>query len=165
MKFLREALIGIAIFAVVFGVVSYLRDSKPLPTGPLDFSVETLSGERIASTQLGRPMVLVFWATWCPPCKLELARLQALVDRGAIPRDSVLAFSVGEERDVVAKTSTERGYTFPVGLDADGSVANAYEVRGTPTIVLRAADGKIEWKTTGVSPSLEFKVTRFLAAR
>ena len=63
------------------------------------FRLEALRGPRIDSLSMNKPTVLVFWATWCGPCKVELARIQRLVSNSSIAPDSVVAVDVGEEKD------------------------------------------------------------------
>lgn len=49
---------------------------------------------------------------------------------------TVLLINMREDREIVRRAVTTRGYTAPVVLDADGEVANAYRVTGTPTVYL-----------------------------
>ena len=66
---------------------------------------------------------------------------------------TVLLVNMREDRDLVRRTVTTRGYTAPVLLDADGGVANAYRVTGTPAVylldrrlqVVGRAIGRREW--------------------
>lgn len=103
---------------------------------------------------------IVFWATWCGPCKLELGRVQKLIaDKKLNPRH-VLAISVGEEESVVRAFVREQAYTFDVALDPQGLAADKYKVAGTPTLLIINESGKIDWKTVGISPSLEIRLSR-----
>lgn len=120
--------------------------------------IELLSGSKVRLPK-GENLVLVFWATWCPPCKVELERLNRMVKGGSISADKVIAVSVGEESEIVRKTVQDRGYEFQVGLDPDGIAGGAYKVPGTPTVVLLNADGSIGWMTMGLSPTLEYRVS------
>ena len=123
--------------------------------------VEGLGGERI-SLPLQGPHVVVFWATWCGPCRVELARLQRMVEAGALAPEAVVAVAWGEPRPVVAEHARKRRYTFKVALDPSGAAAKAFDVRATPTLVLVDGSQAVAWKTTGLSPSLELRLGRYL---
>lgn len=85
-----------------------------------DFSVLVNNGEEFNSQNLTAKKVLVFWATWCPPCELELSRINSLVQNKRIPADSVLAISINEDKQTVDRIVAERGYQFQVGYDFNG---------------------------------------------
>jgi hypothetical protein len=65
---------------------------------------------------------------------------------------SVLLVDIREDRATVARTVAQRGYVAPVVLDLDGSVSDAYGVRGTPTAFLIARDGTIVGRAIGPRP-------------
>ena len=109
-----------------------------------------------------KKQVLIFWATWCGPCSIELGRLNAMIEKGQIKADSILAISIQEDPSTVAKFVNEKKYQFPVALDLTGQVAADYKVRGTPTLYLIDEFQKINWVSVGVSPSLEFRLNGFL---
>ncbi|HEX4924963.1 MAG TPA: TlpA disulfide reductase family protein [Bdellovibrionales bacterium] len=122
--------------------------------------VTSLEGERL-TIPLQKKHVLVFWATWCGPCGVELARINRLVKNGALAPDSVLAISIGEAKATVEAHMKEHGYLFRAALDPGGRAGREYQVAGTPTILLVREDGIVEWMTVGVSPTLELRLHRF----
>lgn len=127
------------------------------------FSVPTLDGQKFEAAKLAKNAIIVFWATWCGPCTLELARLNELVEDGSLASETIVAISSHEERALVEKTARERGYRFTIGFDTTGEVAELFKVAGTPTVVFIGKDHKIEWITTGLSPTLGYRARRFLA--
>jgi peroxiredoxin len=135
----------------------YKTEGTPAPA----FSIPTLADGMYDSRSNNHPLLLVFWATWCGPCTIELSRLNTLVFNGTVPRERILAISSFEERSLLEKTLQERGYVFPVGLDIDGQVAQAFNVQGTPTLVFLTKDRKIQRISTGLSPLLDFRIKQF----
>lgn len=127
-----------------------------------DFSLLMNNGEEFNSQAMASNKVIVFWATWCPPCELELSRINDLVKEKRISADSVLAISISEEKQTVDRVVSERGYQFQVGYDFDGQVARKFSVAGTPTVVFLNADKTIRWITTGLSPLLKLRINIFL---
>ncbi|OYZ16016.1 MAG: hypothetical protein B7Y39_16285 [Bdellovibrio sp. 28-41-41] len=106
--------------------------------------------------------ILVFWATWCGPCKIELGRINRMIQSGEIAAESVLAVSIREDTKLVSSFVNEQKFLFKVAVDQTGQVAELYKISGTPTILFIGADQMVNWMTTGLSPSLEFRVRSFL---
>lgn len=121
----------------------------------------TLTGT-VVSLPLRQNHLIVFWATWCSPCKLELARINKMLSDGEISPDQVIAISSLEAPDTVKRHVEENGYLFTVGIDTSGIIARQYKVSGTPTLLLVKEDGTIDWITMGLSPSLELRLKSFL---
>jgi cytochrome c biogenesis protein CcmG/thiol:disulfide interchange protein DsbE len=120
-----------------------------------------LNGQPI-SIPLPRKHILVFWATWCGPCKVELGRINNLILSGEVAAESVLAVSLAEDPNLVSSFVREQKYLFKIGVDQSGKTAELYQVSGTPTILFIGSDQKVSWMTTGLSPSLEFRIRSFL---
>ncbi len=118
--------------------------------------------KQVISIPLPKKHILVFWATWCGPCKVELGRINAMILSGQITPESVLAISIGEDPNVVSSFVDEQKYLFKVAIDISGQAAHVYQVSGTPTILFIGADQKVNWITAGISPSLEFRIRSFL---
>lgn len=110
-----------------------------------DFNVEMFDGSHIRLSELRGKVVLVnFWATWCPPCREELTRVQAeIIDRFAGEDFVFLPIARGEEHDTVAAFRKRMGYTFPMGLDPDQRIFRRYANNYIPRNFLIDRDGKI----------------------
>lgn len=115
-----------------------------------DFIVEMLDGGKVTLSELqGKPTLLIFWATWCPPCRLELSKLQEhIIDRYG-DRINVLPISRGEERAKVEGYISKMGYTFAVGLDGDQSIYKKYATNYIPRCFVIDANGKVLYSGVG----------------
>lgn len=131
--------------------------AKPVNYAP-DFEVLDNDGNTVRLSDFrGKPVVLNFWATWCPPCKAELPDF----DRSAATYGDEVTFlmvnltdggrdTVSGVREFVAAN----GYTFPVYFDTRYSAANAYRVSSIPTTYFINAEGEIvSYKVGMVSAS------------
>ncbi len=98
-----------------------------------DFSLTTLSGEPFTLSGLrGTPVVLNFWATWCPPCRAELPELQGANERLA-GQVAIIGVNQAEAPADVSRFVAGLGLTFPVPLDVDAATSRLYAVRSLPT--------------------------------
>ena len=119
-----------------------------------DFSVALFDGSHLTLSELrGKVVLLNFWATWCPPCRQELARVQKdLIDRFAGRDFLFLPVSRGEKRSDVAAFREKTGYTFPMGLDSTRTIYDRYATNFIPRNYLIDRDGRIITATIGYSP-------------
>lgn len=116
-----------------------------------DFTVEMFDGQNVRLSDLRGKVVLVnFWATWCPPCREELTRVQAdIIDRFAGKDFVFLPISRGEEKQTVAAFRKRMGYTFPMGLDPDQKIFRRYAKNYIPRNFLVDAEGNIVLASIG----------------
>jgi peroxiredoxin len=105
------------------------------------FEQPTLSSDTLALFDLhGESVVINFWATWCPPCIVEMPALQDLHDETGV---RIIGVNMGEERAVVAAWIAENGITFDIVLDPQERVSQMYRLRGQPSTYVVAPDGII----------------------
>ncbi|MCX7838915.1 MAG: TlpA family protein disulfide reductase [Anaerolineae bacterium] len=131
---------------------STIRDASGRPTqarvGELapEIDLPTVTGERIVLSQLvGKPVVVNFWATWCPPCRAEFP---AFVRKYKQYQDQGLVIIGVNTQD----TNSDEGIrtfmqntlvNFPIVRDPTERVTRAYNVRGLPTTVFIDRQGII----------------------
>jgi cytochrome c biogenesis protein CcmG/thiol:disulfide interchange protein DsbE len=109
-----------------------------------DFTLKQFGGQQIALADLrGRPVVLNFWASWCVPCREEMPLFEQ--EWRAAGNQGPAFVGVAMEDDEQSLTSFLRAYdvTYPAGLDFDGRIARAYEVKGLPTTIIISPEGKV----------------------
>ena len=116
-----------------------------------DFTVELVDGSQLSLKELrGKVVLLNFWATWCPPCRQELTRVQKdIIDRFAGKEFVFLPVSRGEKRETVEAFCEKTGYTFPMGLDSARTVYDRYASNYIPRNFLIDKEGKVVLATVG----------------
>lgn len=118
--------------------------AEPWPAGrPLPpLAATDLAGRQWDLAALrGQPVLVNFWATWCPPCKEEMPTLQTLHELES-GRLTVLAVNVREGPRRVRRYLQSAGLTLPVLPDPDGEITRAWDMTVFPTTVLIDASGR-----------------------
>lgn len=108
-------------------------------------ALTTIAGHRIDLAKLNgkRPVYLKFWATWCVPCRQQMADFER--DYSTYGKDiTVIAVNTGfnDTKEAVLSYRQEHGLTMPIVID-DGTLAKALNLRVTPQHVVIGRDGRI----------------------
>ncbi|MCJ7799381.1 MAG: TlpA family protein disulfide reductase [Polaromonas sp.] len=119
--------------------------------GPLaDFSLLDTAGKTWRPSDLrGRAVLLNFWATWCPPCRIEMPSLQQVADFYGADKLLVLAINFKEPAARAVKFATATGLTLPVLLDTDGRAARQWGVNVCPTTLMLDHRGQARQRVRG----------------
>ena len=112
-----------------------------------DFTVLDNDGNTVRlSEKFGKPIVINFWATWCPPCKQELPDFDKLCKEYGDRVVFMMVNLTDGYRDTVDGTKrfvSGKGYTFPVYFDTKDNAASAYNVSSIPQTTFIDAKGNI----------------------
>jgi thiol-disulfide isomerase/thioredoxin len=144
----------------------------PAPEEPLHGSgLRTLDGQPFALDELrGAPVVLEFWARWCPPCRLTLPAVQRLADwarTGGLPVKVVLIDTEeGFASAAAARPELEQflrwaRLSLPTALDLDGGFHRRFG-GGLPLTVVISPEGKVVSRHGGFDAGLEESLRREL---
>ena len=115
---------------------------KPAPA----IKLKDIDGATHDLAQLrGRVVLVNFWATWCPPCRREMPSMERLSQALKGEAFSVLAVDVGEDADTIEAFTGQLDTmpTFPILLDTQSGVMQAWKVAGLPTTFLVDKQGHI----------------------
>ena len=123
-----------------------------------DFTGQTLSRDSLA----GRPVVVEFWATWCPPCRSTLRWLGDLQKRYG-DRVAVIAIAVESDEWDVRRIADELGMPFQFALGQPHVVQAFGDLGAVPTLFLFDADGRTSEVYYGATPTLHTDVDSKLA--
>ena len=115
-----------------------------------DFTLQDTSGKtHTLSDYRGRPVIINFWTTWCPPCREELPSMNRawhMIEKEGI---ALLAINMGEDEDTIFIFSADYPTDFPVLMDRSGEVIEQWPVKGLPTTYVIAPDGRIAYRAIG----------------
>jgi len=107
------------------------------------FDLKTLDGQSLRSQDLAGTVVLLnFWATWCGPCKEEMPSLAKLQEQFDPKHMRVVTVTADLHPQGIKQFLGHLGIQLPVLFDEDQEVSRSFMVRGLPTTVLIAPDGR-----------------------
>ncbi|MEZ8130139.1 protein disulfide oxidoreductase [Enterovibrio norvegicus] len=141
-----------ATLVVLFSVMAFAMDwwrTQDMPKGAVPaMPMTTISGDAIDLVALSQdePVVLYFWATWCPACKFVTPTINWLSD--SYPVVSI-AMTSGDNRRISAFLNSH-DLQFDTVNDEKGTLGQTWGIQATPTIVI-IKNGKVESITTGIS--------------
>ena len=112
-----------------------------------DFKVTNESGLEVRLSDFrGKPVVINFWASWCPPCKAELPDFnETCLKYGDEVEFMMINLTDGERETLKSarKFITSQGYTFPLYFDTQFEAAAAYQIMSIPQTFFINSDGTI----------------------
>ncbi len=132
-------------------VIGFKQEAK-------DFTLPDINGDMIAlSDYEGENIYLNFWASWCEPCNEEMPNIEKIFkeynNKGLI----ILTINTGEDKATVEEYMKANGYTFPVLLDLEMSVARQYKTSSIPVSFFINKEGKIVTEKEGLMTEEEMR--------
>lgn len=139
------------------------EEKKELPNA-IDFTLKDQYGNtHKLSDYKGKTVFLNFWATWCPPCRMEMPNIEELYKEFNYNKDDVVILGVaqpgGQEKDIpgLKEFLKDEGYTFPTVFDESGNVFGNYYITSLPTTFMINKDGKIYGYVNGALTKEQMK--------
>lgn len=156
---LKEIVLGVAVFGVVFFVGNEIRKSDQRGGGGVlevasvapDFRLLNIQNKQVVSLSdyRGKPVVLTFWGTWCGTCRTEMPDLEEL-HRTAEGKFHVV--TVAHDPPGVLQrylAGLDPPLSLPVLVDPPGRAGHLFKVKAVPMTVILDAEGKIVHDFTG----------------
>jgi len=116
-----------------------------------DFTLNALDGGKVTLSSLrGKPVVIDFWGTWCPPCIKALNDMVRISDKFG-KRVTFLGVALNDRKDEMERVRQEKMISYQLLFGTD-QVAKAWRVEEVPTVVVLDRNGKVAWRETGFDP-------------
>ena len=118
-----------------------------------DFELKNIDGKAIKLSSLrGKKVIVNLWATWCPPCRLEMPEMEKFYTENKNEGIEILAVNLTKaekSRNDVPAFMKAYSITFPILMDENGDVARLYEVSSIPASFIIDSQGVIREKIVG----------------
>jgi thiol-disulfide isomerase/thioredoxin len=153
-KLFKEAVIfGVMLF-IASTLISYFRAPKLQSDILPDIDAVLIDGNKFVRQEAeGKPLIVHFWATWCPVCKTEASTIQSLSKTYQVLTVAVQSGSDEELRSYM----DENGYDFSVVNDREGVLAERFNVEVFPTTFIYDSSGRLKFTEVGYTTLLGFK--------
>ncbi|MCG6940848.1 MAG: TlpA family protein disulfide reductase [Thiohalocapsa sp.] len=97
----------------------------------------------------GQPVIVNFWATWCPPCRAEMPAMQRaweqLKDEGIM----LVAVNAGDSEGEIAAFVEHMQVSFPLPMDTNMQVTQSWPLKGLPTTFVVDPQGRLVYRAQG----------------
>jgi thiol-disulfide isomerase/thioredoxin len=149
---IKEIFITLVMIFVISFIINYLRKPDTFNRLP-DIKALSIDGKEVKFETKGEPLVVHFWATWCPTCKLEAPNIDSIKnDINVI----TVAVNSGTNEEL-KKFMKEHEYNYTVINDSNGELAKKFGVEAYPTTFIYNKDGKLEFAEIGYSTKMGIK--------
>jgi thiol-disulfide isomerase/thioredoxin len=136
------------------------QDVIGIPVGetPPAVTLESLTGDSVAlSKWIGKkPVIVEFWATWCPICAELLPRMEAAQKKfGDRAEFIVVAVAVNQSKNTVRRHLEQHPMPFTFLWDGNGAAVRAFQAPSTSYIAVLDATGKVVYTGVGEDQDIE----------
>jgi len=140
----KELVIGLGVVFVLSNAISYLRSPKLSSLSLPEVEVELLD-EKKYQIKKGKPLLIHFWTTWCPACKLEAPNID-LVSKSY----DVLTVVINATSDKEIKSYMRKGkFSFKVLNDKEGTWSKQFKIEAYPTTFIYDSKGNLRFTEVG----------------
>lgn len=157
-KYLKEALLFIVVMAIFANILSFYRSSN-LNKEPINLKEIALLDGTIYEVPKNEPILLHFWASWCPTCKAEAQNIQRISKSFNV---LTIALKSGSNEEIKEYLKS-RELTFKTVNDGNGEITGRYSVSVFPTTIIYDKDGNELFSEVGYTTTFGLWVRMWLA--
>lgn len=157
-KYLKEAVVFLVALTLFANILNIYR-SADLNKEPLKLSNVTLLDNTSYKLPKNKPILIHFWATWCPTCKAEIQNIQTISENYNV---LTISFKSGSDKEI-HEYLKNHNLNFKVINDADGSITKDYAVSVFPTTIIYNRDGNEIFSDVGYTTTFGLWFRMWLA--
>ncbi len=147
--YIKETIYFLIAITIITNLMS-LYKAQSLNSAPLNIKSFQLIDNSIYTVKSNKPLLIHFWATWCPTCKLEASNINFLSKHY-----QVITIAVKSGTDAkIKKYLNAHDYTYKVMNDKDGTLSRKFQISGFPTSFIYDKNKKLVFKEVGYSSTL-----------
>lgn len=155
----RYILEGLVIIAIIVAINSWRTKDAVSGIAPA-LAGTTLQGESYTlSEKPTEPVLVHFWATWCPVCELQDSNIESISEDYPV---ITVAMSSGTDDEVNTHLQNE-SLNLAVINDESGTISSRWGVKGVPTTFIIDTSGEIRFVETGYTTTIGLRIRRWLA--
>jgi thiol-disulfide isomerase/thioredoxin len=148
-KYAKELIVFIVVMSIFANIVSLYR-SMDINKTKLDIKEVTLINNVNYTTPRDKPILLHFWATWCPACKMEAGNIQRLSKNYEV---LTIALKSGSDEEISSYLK-KNDLNYKVVNDNDGYITNKYKVSIFPTTIIYDKNREVVFSDVGYTSTL-----------
>ena len=148
-QYIKEAIYFLIAITIITNLMS-LYKAQSLNSAPLNIEAFQLIDNSVQTVQTNKPLLIHFWATWCPTCKLEASNINFLSKHYQV---ITIAVKSGTDAEI-KKYLNAHDYTYKVVNDKDGTLSAKFQISGFPTSFIYDKNKKLLFKEVGYSSTL-----------
>ena len=157
----RGYAINLLLFVLVVAGIRFWQQRDMVSGQAPNLQGATLAGQPYSlPAHPGHPVLVHFWASWCPVCRTEQGSIAAIAHDD--PNVITIAMQSGKPEQV-ASHMREQGISFPVVNDPDGSIARAWGVHAVPVSFIISPDGSVRFVEVGYTTEIGLRLRKWLA--
>lgn len=160
MKWRRYAINALLFIAIMAAVRTWQQRDMVSGIAPALHGVTLVGKSYNLPSHRAQPVLVHFWATWCPICRTEQGSIASLAHDD--PNVVTIAMQSGKPEEV-ARYMSEQHIDFPVVNDADGRISSAWGVHAVPASFIITPDGNIRFVEVGYTTGLGLRFRLWLA--
>jgi len=146
----KEIISTIILLFVISIVINYIRKPE-VSEDVYSLELTDIHNNSIAMSKYKKePLVVHFWATWCPTCKLEASNIEAVSQKHNVIS---IAVTSGSNKKIQLFMK-EHNLSYKVINDSDGSLAKRFGIEAYPTTLIYNRNGELKFSEVGYSTTL-----------
>lgn len=147
----KEIGMALLLLFVISNLLSYMRKPELLTDKVPNIKAKLLGGNSV-KIEDGKPLIIHFWATWCPTCKLEAPNIEYLSKKYNV---ITIAVQSGDDEEVKSYLK-EKKLTFEVINDENAVFTRNFNIRAYPTTLIYDKKGKLQFSEVGYTTTAGF---------